>query len=69
MGHHVGSKKEKQEKQNYLISPLSVILCNDIIACSFFDSSLLSFSLFSFPPSFLLVYFLLLSFSVQKLRH
>ena len=34
MGHHVGSKKEKQEKQNFLISPLSAILCNDIIACS-----------------------------------
>ena len=33
MGHHVGSKKGKQKKQNSLISPLSAILCNDIIAC------------------------------------
>ena len=33
MGHHVGSKKEKQKKQNSLMSPLSAILCNDIIAC------------------------------------
>ena len=33
MGHHVGSKKGKQKKQNSPISPLSAILCNDIIAC------------------------------------
>ena len=33
MGHHEGFKKGKPEKQNSLISPLSAILCNDIIAC------------------------------------
>ena len=42
MGHHVGSKKGKQKKQNSQISPLSAILCNDIIACLDISQDLVS---------------------------
>ena len=33
-GHQIGSEKKKtRKKQNSLTSPLSAILCNDIISC------------------------------------